>query len=329
MTPHWPSEGEPIDVVYTWVDDQWPGYRDLLARYAVDRHDRNPNRYRDNLELLKYSLRSLEQHVTWARRVFVVTSRPQAPAWLDVRSVRLVHHDEFMPAAILPTFNSFAIVSHLHRIDGLSRRFVYVEDDCVFGAPVRPIDLFDADGRPRVFLKLRHAIAPDRRDDARLSPWNRALACSNHLLNARYGAKRRRTVGHAPLPVDLASWRRMIDIWPEAFDRTSTSRFRATGNVAPEHLYPHVLLEEGGGVEVDPATSLRHAAYHQLNNVPIYQRVSLARLRVQRPRFCCMNDNYGHEPNPRAVSVVRDFLDRHLPAPSRFEAGASRAAAVR
>jgi len=319
VTPRSSPDAEPIDLVYTWVDDQWPGYRDLLARYAADPHDRNPNRYRDNLELLKYSLRSVERHIVWAQHVWVVTCRPQAPAWLDPQAVRLVHHDEFMPASALPTFNSFAIVSRLHLIRGLSQRFVYIEDDCLFGAQVRPLDLFDADGRPRVFLKLRHAMAPDRRDDGRLSPWNRALAYSNQLLNDRYGEKRRRTVNHTPLPVDVASWRRMIDIWPEAFDRTAASRFRATGNVAPEHLYPHFLLEEGGGVEVDRVTTLRHAGYHQLNNIPLYQRISLVRLSAQRPMFCCMNDNYGQTPNPRAVTIVRDFLERQFPTPSRFE----------
>ena len=107
---------------------------------------------------------------------------------------------------------------------------------------------------------------------------------------------------------------RLID-----FERTAT-RFRATGNVAPEHLYAHFLLEERAGVEVDTATSLRHAAYHPLNNVPVYQRLNLARLRVQRPRFCCMNDNYGANPNPRSVRVVRAFLNRMFPKPSRFEA---------
>lgn len=310
---------ELIDVVYTWVDDEWPGYRELLQRHASDRHDLNPNRYRDNLETLRYSLRSLERFVPWARRVVLVTCRPQTPAWLDTRSVRLVHHDEFMPADLLPTFNSFAIVSNLHRIEGLSRRFLYVEDDRLFGAPVRPIDLFDGDGRPRVFLKWRHAVSPACRDDATLSPWNRALAYSNHLLNTRYGVKRRRTVSHAPLAVDIASWRMMIDTWPEAFARTSASRFRATDNVAPEHLYPHFTIEEGSGAAVDSATALRQAAYHPLNNVMLYQRASLARLRMQAPKFVCMNDNYGERPNPRAVALVRRSLERWFPGASRFE----------
>ena len=49
----------PIDVVYTWVDDTFPGYAEELARHAGKPADRNPNRTRDNLDLLRYSLRSL------------------------------------------------------------------------------------------------------------------------------------------------------------------------------------------------------------------------------------------------------------------------------
>ena len=218
------------------MDDAWPGYRELLQQRAANRHDLNPNRYRDNLDLLRYNLRSLERFVPWARRVFLVTCRPQVPPWLDRRSVEVVHHDEFMPPAALPTFNSFAIVSQLDRLPGLSKRFVYVEDDRLFGAPIVPGDFFDGKGRPLIYLKWRHAIPPHRRDDARLSPWNRALAYSNHLLNTRYGVRRRPTVSHAPLPVETESWRAMAAAWPDAFARTVSSAFRDSGNVAPEHL---------------------------------------------------------------------------------------------
>ena len=66
-----------IDIVYTWVDDAWPGYQALLGRYASTRHDLNPNRYRDNLELLRYNLRSLEQ-LTRDGRVPTSTTDPSA-----------------------------------------------------------------------------------------------------------------------------------------------------------------------------------------------------------------------------------------------------------
>ncbi|MBI3399816.1 MAG: stealth conserved region 3 domain-containing protein [Acidobacteria bacterium] len=310
---------EPIDAVYTWVDGSWPGYDDLLRQYAQDRHDLNPNRYRDNLSILKYSLRSLARYAPWVRRVFVVSCRPQCPPWLDTAKVRLVHHDEFMAAGDLPTFNSFAIVSNLHRIDGLSSRFLYIEDDKLFGSPAAPDDVFDADGRPRIYLKSRAAIRPAQRESTRLSPWNRALAQSNYLLDARYGAKRRAFVHHAPLAVALESWRAMIDQWPEVFAQTSASRFRATGNVAPEYLYPHYLLEEGRGARVARRETMRRVAYHPLNNLLPLQRAGFFRLRWQRPRFFCMNDNFDQQPHPRAVALAQHALDAWFAEPSPFE----------
>jgi len=230
-----------------------------------------------------------------------------------------VHHDEFMPASDVPTFNSLAIVTNLHRIDGLARRFVYVEDDQLLGAPIQPADLFDDDGRPRVWLKRRVTRAPAHRHDERISPWNRALAYSNHLLDERYGTKRRRATSHTAIAVDVESWRAMIASWPDAFARTSASRFRATENVAPEHLYSHFLLEERRGVAVPTIDVRRQSAYHPLNNVVMFQHASLLRLRLQRPKFFCMNDNFGERPNPRVVAIVGAALERWFPTPSRFE----------
>ena len=111
----------------------------------------------------------------------------------------------------------------------------------------------------------------------------------------------------------------MIARWADAFARTSASRFRATGNVAPEHLYPHFLLEEKRGVPVPQMTAYRQTAYHPLNNVVPFQRASVARLRWQRPKFFCMNDNFGARPNPRVVALVTRALDAWFPQPSRFE----------
>lgn len=315
-----PGDIEAIDAVYTWVDGTWPGYAALLQARAQDRHDLNPNRYRDNLSLLKYSLRSLERHAPWIRHVILVTCRPQRPAWLNPETVRVVHHDAYLPATVLPTFNSFAIISALHRIPDLSRRFIYIEDDRLFLADVTPQDFFDAAGRTRVVLQKRHAIDPKHADGERLSPWNRALAYSNSLLAARYGAKRRRTIGHVPLGIDSVRWQAMIDQWPDAFARTAASPFRTSGNVVPEHLYPHYLLEEGDAVEVRGFSAALGTAYHPLNNVPLFQRVNLARIGWQRPAFLCMNDNFGDRPHPRSVALVARALERWLPSPSRFEA---------
>jgi hypothetical protein len=314
-----PPADEAIDLVYTWVDDAWPGYVDQLRQYAADRHDLNPNRTRDNLQVLKYSLRSVARFLPWARRVYLVTCRPQIPPWLDPAAVRIVHHDQFIAREHLPTFNSFAIVANLHRLPDLARRFVYVEDDRLFGRPVDRSDFFDDDGRVRMYEAVRGTPGGDLRHARGVSPWNLALARSNALLDARFGVRRRRQLKFAPLAVDRETWGEMIDAWPDAFARTSASRFRASGNVAPEHLYPYFLLETGRAVRMPRTAMLRHAWYQPLNNVALLQGLGMARLRWCAPKFACLNDNFGARPNPRAVAAVKRALGRWFPAPSRFE----------
>jgi len=314
-----PLADDPIDLVYTWVDDAWPGYSDLLRQHAVSRHDLNPNRTRDNLQLLKYSLRSVAQFAPWVRQVYVVTCRPQVPPWLNTRAIHLVHHDEFMPREHLPTFNSFAIVANLHRLRGLARRFVYVEDDRVFGRPIDRSDFFAADGRVLVYAALRGTPGADRQDARDDSGWNLALARANALLDARFGRRRRAQVKFAPLAVDRESWTEMVEIWPDVFSRTSASRFRAAGNVAPEHMYPYFLLETGRAVRVPRQTMLRHGWYQPLNNITPLQAAGMARLRWFAPKFACLNDNFGARPGATAVTVVKRALDRWFPTRSRFE----------
>ena len=97
------------------------------------------SRYRDNGEL-RYSMRSLHKYAPWLRRIYLVTNG-QVPSWLDVSNprVRVVTHAEIFPypERDLPTFSSPAIEAHLHRIPGISRRFLYFNDDVMLGAPLQ------------------------------------------------------------------------------------------------------------------------------------------------------------------------------------------------
>jgi hypothetical protein len=311
---------EPIDAVYTWVDGASPGYQELLRAWARRPVDLNPNRYRDNLDLLRFSLRSLSEFAPWVRHLHIVTARPQLPRWLrtDAPGLRIVHHDAFIPASHLPTFNSFAIVANLHRLPGVSRRFLYVEDDRLFGRPVTRGDLLDAAGRVRLWAKWRGT--PDARSrSSHPSPWSAAQAQANWLLDNAYGRQRRGEIKHAPLLVDVSAWEAMVARWPDEFARTSDSRFRSPGNIAPEHLFPYYMLHEGRGVLVPRARVYRDSSYHGLQNWLVPEALALIRLRLLRPKFYSLNDNFGERPNPRVVACVRRWLERAYPAKSRFE----------
>lgn len=279
---------EPIDVVYTWVDDTFPGYRDLLDGYAGTSHDLNPNRTRDNLDLLKYSLRALHLYAPWVRHIYLVTCRPQVPAWLDRRGERLtlVHHDEFIAAEHLPTFNSFAIVSYLDRIDGLSERFLYFEDDMLLGNRLALADLSDSDGRIRIFPRLEWTRPPGRRMSEKVSPWNGALANSNALLDDAFVAARRRTVTHVPLLIDKPIWREMIARWPEEFDRTRRSRFRTKDNIVPEYLYFYYASYTGQARMMGIVDTYAKSLYHGLENSRLYALFGVFSPAKKSFRYC-------------------------------------------
>jgi hypothetical protein len=319
MTERTPDE--PVDLVYTWVDDRFSGYVDTLNRYADKPADASPNRTRDNLDLIKYSLRSVERRAPWIRRIVILSCRPQVPEWLDTRveGLEVVHHDQIMDPAILPTFNSFAIITHLHLIPDLSRRFVYLEDDMLLTNRLDIRDFLDDDGRYRVFEAK--SAAPTRRteDPGRSSPWNLALATSNHLLDERFGPADRRRVEHQPLLIDKSLWAEMLEEWPDETAATRGSRFRANGNIAPEYLYPHWLLARGLGVPVRDAERQRFAGYAPLEDFLPLTWFVLWRIGRTRPVCCTLNDNFGARPNPRAERFVRRTLDKWFPEPSRWE----------
>ena len=147
---------EPIDVVYTWVNGSDPIWLESYWKFKNPNQNNvttnDKNRYRDSEEL-KYSLRSLEKHAPWIRRVYLVTDN-QIPYWLDLNyeRIKIVTHKELFPSSSdLPVFSSPAIEAHLHRIPELSNRFIYFNDDVFLGSPVFPDDFFTAQGQ-KVYL---------------------------------------------------------------------------------------------------------------------------------------------------------------------------------
>ncbi|WP_417766926.1 stealth conserved region 3 domain-containing protein [Stappia sp.] len=310
-----------VDVVYTWVDDSFPGYAETLRAHATDSRDTNPNRTRDNLDLLRYSLRSLEACMPFVRKIHIVSCRPQVPAWLDAGhpDIRIIHHDQIMAPELLPTFNSFAIVSHLTRIPDLSPRFLYFEDDMLAFRPLKLEDFSAADGRAKVFLEKRAAPVMSQLDPASSSPWNLALARANHVLKAAFGAKAFSYLAHGPQLIDRDLFARMCERFADDIATTRRSRFRAHGNVPPEYLYPHFALETAMAIRADSSDVRRMTGYASLENWYAWTWLQLRRLEWRKPATITLNDSFGNTPNPRVVAHVRKTLERWFPVPSRFE----------
>lgn len=158
----------PVDVVYTWAAEpsakMWneytafctariktPGGMGKHAPYHLR------GRFRD-WGTLEYSLRSVRRYLPWVRRVFLLTNGDGLPSFLGdaqtaaAAGVTLITHKDIWPTdrveADLPTFNSDAIESHLHRIPGLAERFIYVQDDMFVGRALSRAAFFGDGGEP-------------------------------------------------------------------------------------------------------------------------------------------------------------------------------------
>lgn len=131
----------------------WKPLTPLEIGRDIIEEDVSSSRFADNEEL-KYSLRSVEKYAPWVRNIYIVTNG-QIPSWLnlDHPRMKIVTHEElFVNKSHLPTFSSPAIETHIHRIPGLSKRFIYMNDDVFFGDYVWPDDFYTHTKGQKIYL---------------------------------------------------------------------------------------------------------------------------------------------------------------------------------
>lgn len=136
-----------IDIVILWVDGSDEVWQDQFRQYADMGGDSREIRFRD-WGLLPYWFRGIEQFMPWVNKIHFVTAG-HFPKWLNLDHPRLnlVKHEDFIPSEYLPTFNANTIELNLHRIKGLSDRFVYFNDDTFVLNPL-PEKRFFQNGLP-------------------------------------------------------------------------------------------------------------------------------------------------------------------------------------
>jgi hypothetical protein len=351
----------PIDVVYTWVDGRDPAWqqrkRETLARLGAlagpgadgrpdpalsdesatfDESATSPVRFLDRDEL-RYSLRALERFAPFVRNVYLVTDQ-QIPRWLDVLhpQLRVVFHDSLFPdPSHLPTFSSQAIESHLHRLPGLSERFIYFNDDVMLAGPVTPHDFFDAEGRCRVFLDQRRvAWDPSSKEYGR--GVNAAARNSSRLIEELGGPRIEHRIDHTPYALRRSVLHELWERFPKDLDAVSSHPFRH-----PSTVQLTSCLAQHYGILTDRAVAVRepHLTYFKVKKKPWAPFLLAARLAwryavelvagpdARRP-FLSINDA-GERDDGRLTSAAIDlFLRKIQPHPSRFEksAGATRPA---
>ncbi|MFC3991506.1 stealth family protein [Actinoplanes siamensis] len=321
----------PVDVVYTWVDGADPAWQRRKARALADnpwvggthRQAANDARWTSRDEL-RYSMRALHCFAPWVRHVYLVTD-DQVPSWLDLGHPRLTvigHREIFGDTGALPTFNSQAIESRLHRIPGLAEHFLYLNDDVILGRPVTPDLFFTAGGLIKFFP------SPALVDPAPRGPGDRpadsAAKNNRRLILETFGRVPSRKMMHTPHPSRRSVLAEIESRFAEPVRSTAGHQFRHPDDVSLlsslQQYYAYLTGRATPGRIrhryadlADPGTALKLAGL----------------LRSRDADAFCLNDV---ESRDAAVAEQRallgDFLPAYLPFPSPFELCEPRAGTV-
>ncbi|MEZ0161501.1 stealth family protein [Streptomyces griseorubens] len=307
----------PVDAVYTWVDGNDPAWQQRKARAKGEvYHAESASDARFiSRDELRYSVRSLHLFAPWIRNIYVVTD-DQVPAWMreDVPGIRIATHREiFRNPEDLPTFNSHSIESQLHHIQGLAEHFLYFNDDMFIGRPVAPHAFFTPNGTARYFpSRNRIPQGPVAETD---SPVDAACKNNRALLKERFGKVITQPMEHIPYALRRSAMEEAEREFPEAWARTSASRFRAMTDLSPTSSFALYYAAMTGRAQPGSMPF----AYLQLAVPDLADR--LQRLREGRDRDTfCLNDAFSTPEDIEAQQeLLDDFFTSYFPTPSPYE----------
>ncbi|GGR30461.1 stealth conserved region 3 domain-containing protein [Streptomyces roseolus] len=310
----------PIDVVYTWVDDTDPAWRerrDAVRRrldMPVDDADSGDVRFR-NRDELRYSLRSLEMFAPWVRNIYLVTD-DQAPEWLDTEQpgIQVVSHKDIFPdESWLPTFNSHAIESQLHRIEGLSEHFLYFNDDVFVGRPLQPGSFFLSNGVAKMFRSP--TTVPPSEPSPDDEGYFAAAKNNRALLEKAFGRVATHSFLHAPHPLRRSVLQEITERFPEEIATTARNPFRANTDLSiTSSLHHHYGYLTGNSVPSAISCSYVNVGNYAHHSV-------LSRLLAARSHdvFCIGESADAEVPVDEQDRVLSAFLRAYFPVRSRFE----------
>lgn len=259
----------PVDAVITWVDGADPKHAqkldDCLRKQGIKRPATvSSSRLNDSGELT-WCVTSIFRFAPWIRTIFIVSDE-QSPSLIQTLSdtpyqgrVKVVDHTEIFRGhlSILPIFNIRSLATALWRIEGISDRFIFFNDDFFLLRPVRECDFF-RDGKMVVRgrnTQFRH-----------LSPWGQLLSKlrakvtkrksgrASHLLGQEMAAKlagmnkRYLRLDHNPHPYLKQLVADFYAAHPSLFEENIRYRFRSEKQFVGEALATYVAMVSGQAI---------------------------------------------------------------------------------
>ena len=318
-----------IDIVYLWVDGNDPEWKETKNYHASFlkssqkniADEVNDNRFADHEEL-RYSLRSIWMYAPFINHIYIVTMN-QRPKWLlDHPKITLVDHKEiFKNPNDLPTFNSQAIESNLHRIPNLSEHFIYFNDDVFLGTPVSPFNFFCLGDKVKVLFEKSLSPSGPLLESELSNPnsntsYRKAWRNTNAFLDKLYKSERRRRLRHAPFALRKSFIEQAEREFPFVFESNSSHKFRSDEdyNITNGLLqyYWHYNNKITKGNMTNMMVSLRDDNYID-NNKKDFENIKKLKINC-----FCLQDVMG-ENSEETKKLLSEFLNAYYPQPAPWE----------
>ena len=328
---------EKIDFVLIWVDDNDPVWQESYKKYAKSESgDARPVRFRD-WGTLRYWFRGVEKFAPWVNNVYFITCG-HYPDWLNIHHPKLkfIKHSDYIPEKYLPTFNSRTIELNLHRIDSLSEKFVYFNDDTFIINHISPNRFFVKDKvRDIAVLSARQPRGDDRdyimannigfvnrffdkREVLKKNIWR--------WFNAHYGKLLLRTIAlypyphftglydpHLPNPFFKTTIEKVWSLDYRVLDETCSCKFRNFRNVS-QCVFRYYQLAEGMFEPINPwKTSV---SYSYMNDDILVAAIDV--ILKQKKSLICVNDGDISD-FEYSKSILCEAFNKIFPEKSSFE----------
>lgn len=215
------------------------------------------------------------------------------------------HTTIFQGEGTLPTFNSNAIESCLHRIPHLSEHYVTLNGDVFIGRPIGKEHFFYADGTAKIFMSLqrdRVKIGELVKDGnfAKLGQFYATLYRARKLVFEKTGVLISQDPEHTPCPSRKSDIERVESVFNSSIYETRHLQFRDSNGIYYLALCSFYLIAEGALVKSMNMTAKRcskeHLAYSDYIKISIGSNKWMNRLEylliyLLSPSFFCLNDN--------------------------------------
>ena len=301
-----------IDLVYLWVDGNDPTWVAKKQQY-IDEKINTVGRYQDNQEL-KYSLRSVEKHIPWIRKIFIVTDK-QTPKFLNTNhpKIEIVDHKQIIPKTLLPTFNSSVLDYFVYKIPDLSEYFIYANDDMFINADLESSFFFDS-GIPIMRMKynplIQLKISLKKSLKLRINNYRLAIENAYTLFNNKF-KKFYPITPHHNMDACLKSDYQAIveDVFRGPLEACFHNRFRHHSDIQ-RILYNYYGLYKKRGV-------LKYVGRKESCRIRVHRKYYQKYITKYNPKLFCLNDTEHATDADRAL--VAPFLANLYPDKSSFE----------